>query len=293
MKQSLICLAILALFLSACNSTSNTLSSNHNPTQGESEKRCGDTICDGPENHQNCPEDCPATAVVVGQNSGEQKPDSSPTEQNQQNNQPKSENAAAQDSGYRYVSFSGTIQTSLNTDSMGDFTGIAFEYSGEYSIEIWFPMEGGQAVQQRNSFVLTEFHDLYFGDATCTPCEWTLDDSSFEATEFSLEASLILESIEEDGQLADELVYQLTEMPQAVISGVVGCPCPGSTPDNFTDPGGHAQLMAWFMQQLVNPIRLNVLETNQTEQFPVSPMGFIDIPQETLSYVIVPDLNTP
>ena len=197
------------------------------------------------------------------------------------------------ESGYRYVSFSGTISTALNTASMGDFTGKAFEYSSDYSVELWFPLEGGEAVQQRNTIGLTEFKDLYFGDQSCTPCEWVLDNSTFEPVSFTLDATLNLNAIEEGDQPADELVYQLAEMPQAVITGIVSCPCPGSAPGEFTDPAAFPQMLGWFMQKLVNPIHLNVLETNSVENFAVSPMGFLNIPEETLSYTIVPDLETP
>jgi hypothetical protein len=200
---------------------------------------------------------------------------------------------AVPQSGYRYVSFSGTIRTALNTAPMGDFTGTAFEYSGDYSVELWFPLEGGEAVQMRNTMVLAEFKDLYFGDQRCTPCEWVLDNSTFEPVSFVLDASLNLNAFEEGNQPADELVYQLAEMPQAVITGIVTCPCPGSEPGEFTDPAAFPQMLGWFMQKLVNPIQLNVLETNSVENFAVSPMGFLNIPEETLMYIIVPDLETP
>lgn len=62
MKRSAIpLLTILILLALACN-----LEQAAAPTQppsippGGSEKRCGDGVCDGPENPTNCPEDCPA-----------------------------------------------------------------------------------------------------------------------------------------------------------------------------------------------------------------------------------------
>jgi len=254
-----------------------------------SEKRCGDNVCDGPENVDNCPQDCAHSAQGSAQTEIDTEGGPATGAQEIQPAQSGSE----PESGYRYVSFSGTISTSLNTELMGDFAGTAFEYSSYYSIELWFPMVGGDAVQQRNSIVLTEFKDLYFGDISCTPCEWTLDESAFEPVEFELNASLNLNAIKEDDQPADELVYQLIEIPGGVITGIVQCPCPGSVPDDFTDPTAFTQMLGWFMQKIANPIHLNVLETNTVENYAVSPMGYLNIPKETLSYTIVPDLNTP
>lgn len=234
----------------------------------------------------------PACALPFGTGQSEADGNGSPKDQPPAQQETTAEDAVPQ-SGYRYVSFSGTISTALNTASMGDFTGTAFEYSGDYSVELWFPLEGGEAVQRRNTMVLTEFKDLYFGDQSCTPCEWVLDDSTFEPIPFTLDAALNLNAIGEGDQPADELAYQLAEMPQAVITGIVSCPCPGSAPGGFTDPAAFPQMLGWFMQKLVNPIHLNVLEINSVENFAVSPMGFLNISEETLSYIFVPDLETP
>ncbi|HEY69485.1 MAG TPA: hypothetical protein G4O08_02760 [Anaerolineae bacterium] len=54
---SLICLAVLSL--SACGTPSTTTPPPQ--TSPPTENRCGDGVCDGPENTQNCPQDCPAT----------------------------------------------------------------------------------------------------------------------------------------------------------------------------------------------------------------------------------------
>ena len=55
-----ICLVCLAmLFLSACTSASTTTPSSQ--TSSPPEGGCGNGICEGPENPQNCPQDCPAT----------------------------------------------------------------------------------------------------------------------------------------------------------------------------------------------------------------------------------------
>lgn len=290
MKRIFIVINLLIILGLACSLGSQTGGDNLPPKEAESplsesespnpqsEKRCGDNICDGPENNQNCPEDC--QTITAG--SDESVPEESQPRDSEKPN-----------SGFRYVSFSGAISTALNTDTMGDFSGTAFEYSGEYKVELWFPMQGGDAVQQRNYITFTQLHDLYFGDTTCTPCEWALDENSFEPVEFQLEASLNLGGIQEDGQPADELAYQLTELPQATISGVVSCPCPGAVPDDYADPGAHLQMLTWFMHGITNPIHLNSVESNTVEMFPISPMGYINIPKETLSYTTVPDLDTP
>ncbi len=295
MKRAILLIAIFIALVSACSmpfntnqdETRGTDSQSDQPSETQSEKRCGDGVCDGPENTQNCPQDCTSAAIP-----------SSKAEDLQEDKTMDAGDAPASDqgnpeAGYRYVSFSGTVSTSLNTAAMGDFTGTAFEYGGEYRVELWFPIEGGEAVQQRNSIALTEFRDLYYGDTSCTPCEWALDDNAFEPVSFTMEASLNLNAVMEDDQTADELVYQLAELPQAVITGVVQCPCPGSAPDDFSDPAAYLQTLGWFMQKLANPIHLNVLEINSVESFAISPMGFVNIPKETLSYTIVPDLKTP
>jgi len=252
-----------------------------------SEKRCGDQICDGPENPKNCPQDCKEATPIMTQMEIDIAPLISP--ETQITSETDFEEQA--DSGYRYVSFGSDIYTALNPSINTEFVGTAFEYSGIYQIELWFPIDGGDQVQQRNTIRLTEFKDLYFGNPECTPCEWVLDETSFDPISFNLQAQLNLNNIQEDDQPTDELVYQLTEMPQAVITGVVGCPC--GVPDTFSDPAGITQMLGFFYEKRVNPIYLNAMEENSYENYAVSPMGFINIPKESLSYVIVPDLNTP
>lgn len=285
MKRTIIILSMM-LFAVSCSmpssATGNQSAQNADqPSAGASQNRCGDDVCDGPENAGNCPEDCTLLAEIGAE------PDPKIAQGNQ------TESANTSESGYRYVSFSGSIFTALNSDLMGDFTGTAFEYSGDYSIELWFPMQGGEAVQQRNSITLTEFKDLYFRDDTCTPCDWILDKSAYEPVKFELDASLNIEGIREDDQTADELVYQLSTIPGDAITGIVQCPCEGSAPDEFVDPAAYTQMLGWFMQGIRNPIHLNVLESNTVENFAISPMGYLNIPKETLSYIIVPNLSTP
>lgn len=77
MKRLVLGIAILTLITSACSASTaepnNTLTPSLAPTDttepapatrlaGKSEKRCGDGACDGPENAENCPEDCGAYA---------------------------------------------------------------------------------------------------------------------------------------------------------------------------------------------------------------------------------------
>jgi len=268
-------LAVLVLILTisaACSAEGIT----EETGAGNSQQTCGDSICDGPENPDNCPADCAASLAPSGE---EEKPASANPQE-------------MPEDGYRYVSFSGTVQSLADFSTAGDFAGDYFEYSGAYSIEIWFPMEGGEAVQQRNTIQLTEFIPLVMGELECRPCQWVPEEAAYQPLHFELDTALNLEAVTEDGKPADELVYQLTNIPQKSFSVMVDCPCPG-VPAAHDDPAAYPQLLAWFYQKLVNPIQLNVLETNQVESYSISPLGYITIPQETLSYVIVPDLNTP
>jgi pimeloyl-ACP methyl ester carboxylesterase len=79
MKRLLLCLVFLTLTISACGIADqeptpvpdptvrpvDPTSSLLPPTQpaGESESRCGDGVCDGPETAENCPEDCAAATA--------------------------------------------------------------------------------------------------------------------------------------------------------------------------------------------------------------------------------------
>jgi len=209
----------------------------------------------------------------------------------QQGDQDFIDNNAKLEEGYRYVSVIGSIETAQNEEIMAGFVGIAFDYAANYSIELWFPIEGGKAVQQRNTITLTEFRDLYYGNSGCPPCDWNLDASSFEALPFELEASLNLGILEVGGRTADELVYELTVIPQKAITGIVQCTC--GDPDDFFDPAAFPVLLSWFMQKLVNPIFLNELVSNTVENNMIYPAVIINIPEEKVSYRIVPSLDVP
>ena len=68
MKRRFLVLTVLAVSLAACSpegggrptatSTIPAATSTATPAAGDSERYCGDGVCDGPENANNCPEDC-------------------------------------------------------------------------------------------------------------------------------------------------------------------------------------------------------------------------------------------
>ena len=85
MKKLFFSIFILALMLSACTSKSPATTQNPSATepekpqetlapqgteevknQGQSERRCGDGVCDGPENAKKCPADCKAGSTAPG-----------------------------------------------------------------------------------------------------------------------------------------------------------------------------------------------------------------------------------
>ena len=58
MKRNLIFLLIFLIILNGCAIIEGESSPGSGVVSGESEKRCGDGVCDGPENVDMCPEDC-------------------------------------------------------------------------------------------------------------------------------------------------------------------------------------------------------------------------------------------
>jgi hypothetical protein len=60
MKRLVIVIAVLLLLTQACSLQTEDKTSEGAP-EAQSEKRCGDGVCDGPENAQNCPADCVAS----------------------------------------------------------------------------------------------------------------------------------------------------------------------------------------------------------------------------------------
>ena len=57
MKRYVLLLSLLFLLILACSLTGGE----ENIPSSVSEKRCGDKVCDGPENTKNCPQDCADT----------------------------------------------------------------------------------------------------------------------------------------------------------------------------------------------------------------------------------------
>ncbi len=283
MKRLLLLTFALTLGLLACSMPGTYIVENeqHTDPNPQPQKLCGDQICDGPENPQNCPEDCSS----LGKPGGEGVDIIDEEVPQEEANQDK--DTEIHEEGYRYISFGGSIQTEPNEASMDDFTGIAFGYVGVYKIELWFPMSGGEAVQQRNTIALTQLIDLYY-DAE--PCVWELSENVYDPVSFELDASLTLNTYIEDGEPADDLQYQLISIPQNAINGIATCQ---GSPGEFSDPAAFPVLTSWFSIGHSNPVQLHVIESNSVERESVNPMYWINIPDETLSYVIVPDLDTP
>ena len=66
-KRSILFLIILTI-LSGCTHITREKNPDTNPPNIHSENRCGDGICDGPENIKSCPEDCVAGSNEDGEN---------------------------------------------------------------------------------------------------------------------------------------------------------------------------------------------------------------------------------
>lgn len=77
MKRTLLILSLLLILTLAC-SLGEVINNDENTPQ-ESEKRCGDGVCDGPENLQNCAEDC-ATSDIISDDEEEKQEEENPTE---------------------------------------------------------------------------------------------------------------------------------------------------------------------------------------------------------------------
>jgi len=65
MKHLAISLVLLVLLALACNAEQaiTPTTAPANTPMGQSERRCGDGICDRPENAENCPQDCTIEAT--------------------------------------------------------------------------------------------------------------------------------------------------------------------------------------------------------------------------------------
>lgn len=138
----------LVLMLSLACSLGGLGSCSGNPTEQEelpqqSEKRCGDDVCDGPENPQNCPEDC--SAVVLAE---DQKETQKPT----------SQNIGGDTKAFRI---------SMNINAESNMQGVAgsdtqFYYEpviiGFVEIVATFPAGGGSAISQAGTVTLYDYH---------------------------------------------------------------------------------------------------------------------------------------
>jgi len=123
MKCIMIMFAALALTALACNLTYQQTTSS---VQLQSEKRCGDTICDGPENTLNCPQDCPA---ISSSSEGSSTDTETPTDQ--------PDLPAGEKVAYGYVYSTITLDRTAGT---GD-CGVAPWYSPDCSVmKIWWDM---------------------------------------------------------------------------------------------------------------------------------------------------------
>jgi len=197
-------------------------------------------------------------------------------------------------SGYRKVTLAGTITTDNNAASVDLEPGeglTAFEYIGDYQMELWFPMAGGEAVQQRNWVVLREggYIPVYYG--TATECAYTPHPDAYEEREMVLEATLTLNNLLVDGEPADELSLHLPDYPMDTVMVNVDC---GGAPADVPDPGVYTQLqLYWHMQTLVYGIQLDEVATNTWTDVPMMPpydMYYLTVSQNR-SYEIVPTLD--
>jgi hypothetical protein len=65
MKKGFLVLVFLTFFASACNLPGGSVMT-QTASPGKSTSPCGDGVCSEPENAQNCPADCPSTALGTG-----------------------------------------------------------------------------------------------------------------------------------------------------------------------------------------------------------------------------------
>lgn len=194
--------------------------------------------------------------------------------------------------GYRKITLTGTIHTKNNeasaTQEVGDGLTV-FEYTGDFTMELWFPMEGGSVVQQRNTISLNEggYVAVYYGNAT--RCDYTPASNAYDPVSFELEATLTLNSIFENDIPTDELRIRVKALPQQTIT--VTAACPYGVPGDYLDPAVYSSLlMYYYIDHIVIPIRVGDNQTNSWDDYPINPLFFVDITQ-TETCDIVPDLE--
>jgi hypothetical protein len=83
-QRSILMLAILILLTSACSLPFGVPQGKDSPNDqapaARPGKRCGDGVCDGPENAENCPDDCVSSLATRPDEASESAPDEAPAE---------------------------------------------------------------------------------------------------------------------------------------------------------------------------------------------------------------------
>jgi hypothetical protein len=120
----------------------------------------------------------------------------------------------------RRVRISGTINlTPINyEDHIGPRRGLLIcKGTGEYSIEMIFPADGGEPLKQQNFMKMSEFECLPFG--TARPCVTTPYPDACEPVPFTLKATLRPESAAFQGDIKwqdkywDEIDFRIAQLP--------------------------------------------------------------------------------
>jgi len=113
------------------------------PTQGGqkvSENRCGDDVCDGPENAQNCPEDCGDGIVVI------ERDEEKPVE--------KVEGGTKQFRIVMTINAESNLAGIAGSDEQSYYEPVMI---GLAEIEASFPADGGSAIFQSGMITLTDY----------------------------------------------------------------------------------------------------------------------------------------
>ncbi|MBN1489299.1 MAG: hypothetical protein JXA69_05220 [Phycisphaerae bacterium] len=172
--------------------------------------------------------------------------------------------------GYRKVTLTGTISTDINDAMIHLEPGeglTAIEYAGEFSIELWFPANGGTAIQQRCTVALVEggYTAEYYGDPA--QCVFTPLEGAYTPRPFELEATLTVDGIYLNDLPADELTIHLAQPISDVIQVHTEC---GGAPAIIPDPAAYSTLsLYWYDNTWVLPMRLNVQRNTTVEDWPL------------------------
>ncbi len=269
----------------------------YRPPSQLSQQRCGDGVCDGPENSRLCPVDCPADSppAADAESATESATESALplTTVEEPDTSPDLGPEKVDSSDYRYVGYTGTIFAAVDETAVSSSgTWDLFDYTGQYSINLWFPPEGGNAVFQHNTIALISYENRHFGSTTCSPCEWMLDTGYDTVVNFELVATLELEGLQEEDEVIDSLTVQLAALPAVELHGTVTCPCPPGTAQTYQDPTAYPTMLSFFLERMVKPVKLDRLATNSWEAYPVPPWTLVSIRDETIFYRIVEEIDT-